>query len=234
MLAQGGRGLSPAAFEAAANETGAVVLDVRSKDAFATAHVPRSTFIGLDGNFAPWVGAMIVDVKQPILLVSDQDKVEEAITRLSRVGFDHVLGYFEGGIAEWKKAGMEVDAITSALALRNLPGCARTATSKSSTYANPESTSQNTSWKRSLCPLAALNGHLAEIPAEGSLLSPLPVRLPVIDCHEHPQGARLPQWHQRRRRLQRHQRDRRSVERLRLPFDALIVSRQQHMSEIAA
>ena len=73
--------------------------------------MPRSTFIGLDGSFAPWVGTMIVDVKQPILLVCEADKVNEAVTRLSRVGFDNVLGHLEGGIAAWKAAGKEVDHI---------------------------------------------------------------------------------------------------------------------------
>ncbi|HCZ07558.1 MAG TPA: MBL fold metallo-hydrolase [Flavobacteriales bacterium] len=166
VLAQGGRGLSPAAFEAAANETNAVILDVRSMDAFATAHVPRSTFIGLDGNFAPWVGAMIVDVKQPILLVTDQDKVEEAITRLSRVGFDHVLGYLEGGIAEWKKAGMEVDAITS-VGAEEFSRLRKNSDIKVIDVRKPgEYLSEHIVEAESI-PLVALNGHLAEIPAEG-------------------------------------------------------------------
>ncbi|WP_136468816.1 MBL fold metallo-hydrolase [Flagellimonas onchidii] len=113
ILERGTRALSPDAFEAAANETGAVVLDVRHQDEFASAHVPRSIFIGLGGSFAPWVGALIADVEQPILLVAPEGKEEETITRLSRVGFDATLGYLEGGIEAWKAAGKEVDTVKS-------------------------------------------------------------------------------------------------------------------------
>jgi hydroxyacylglutathione hydrolase len=105
--------LSPAAFEAAANQTAAVVLDVRHQDDFAKGHIPRSIFIGLDGSFAPWVGALIADVKQPILLVTDPDRKEEAITRLSRVGFDNTLGYLKGGFEAWKNASKEYDVVSS-------------------------------------------------------------------------------------------------------------------------
>lgn len=103
--------LSPAAFEAAANESGALVLDVRSQQDFAKGHIPRSIFVGIDGSFAQWVGAMIVDTKQPILIVADEGREEETITRLSRVGFDHVLGLLEGGFESWKKAGKEYDTV---------------------------------------------------------------------------------------------------------------------------
>ncbi len=113
VLKRGARALSPQAFEVAANETGAVVLDVRHQDDFAKGHIPRSIFIGLKGSFAPWVGALIADVKQPILLVTDKNKEEEAITRLSRVGFDGTLGYLDGGIEAWKKAGKEIDTVES-------------------------------------------------------------------------------------------------------------------------
>ena len=113
ILAKGDNALSPAAFEVAANETGALILDVRPKEAFAAGHVPRSSFIGLDGSFAPWVGALIQDVQHPILLVAPEDKIEEAVTRLSRVGFDNTIGYLEGGLEGWKAAGMEVDKVTS-------------------------------------------------------------------------------------------------------------------------
>ncbi|MGB2761303.1 MAG: rhodanese-like domain-containing protein, partial [Maribacter stanieri] len=108
----GTRALSPKAFEAAANETGAIVLDVRNQDDFAAGHIPRSIFIGLDGSFAPWVGALIADVKQPILLVTPVGMEEEAVTRLSRVGFDGTLGYLEGGFDAWKKAAMEYDTVS--------------------------------------------------------------------------------------------------------------------------
>ncbi|WP_452233201.1 MBL fold metallo-hydrolase [Lacinutrix sp. MEBiC02595] len=105
--------LTPKAFEAAANETEAIVLDVRNQADFVKGHIPRSIFIGIDGGFAPWVGALIADVSQPILLVVPIGREEEVITRLSRVGFDNVIGYLAGSFEAWKKAGMEYDSITS-------------------------------------------------------------------------------------------------------------------------
>ena len=113
VIKQGAKALSPEAFEAAANETEALVLDVRHQSEFIKSHIPRSIFIGLKGGFAPWVGALIADVKQPLLLVVDQGSEEEAITRLSRVGFDNTLGYLEGGINAWKAAGKETDSLES-------------------------------------------------------------------------------------------------------------------------
>ncbi len=103
--------LSPAAFEAAANETGALMLDVRSQQDFAKGHIPRSIFVGIDGSFAQWVGAMIVDVKQPILIIADTGREEEAITRLTRVGFDNTIGFLKGGFDSWKKDGREYDTV---------------------------------------------------------------------------------------------------------------------------
>lgn len=105
--------LSPAAFEEAANATGALLLDVRDAQDFAQAFVPNSINIGLNGQFAPWVGALIMDVAQPILLITPEGFEMETITRLSRVGFDYVVGYLEGGIEAWKKAGMEYDHVQS-------------------------------------------------------------------------------------------------------------------------
>jgi len=116
ILKRGTQALSPKAFEAAANETGAVVLDVRSQDEFAQGHIPRSIFIGLDGSFAPWVGTLIADVKQPLLLVTAPGREKETLTRLSRVGFDHSIGYLDGGFESWKKAAMEYDTVASIMA----------------------------------------------------------------------------------------------------------------------
>ncbi|MCH1582973.1 MAG: MBL fold metallo-hydrolase [Flavobacteriales bacterium] len=165
VLSRGGRALSPDAFEAAANETGAVVLDVRSKEDFATAHIPRSTFIGLDGNFAPWVGAMIVDVEQSILLVCPDEKVEETITRLSRVGFDKVLGYLEGGVQAWQSSGKDTDAISAVEAsefarLRNAENLHVIDVRKPG-----EHLSERVLDAESM-PLADLNQHLATVPKE--------------------------------------------------------------------
>lgn len=113
VIKRGTQALSPDAFEAAANETEAVILDVRSKTDFTQGHIPRSIFIGLDGSFAPWVGALIADVQQPILLVTPEGREEEAVTRLSRVGFDNTHGYLKGGFKAWKKASKEYDTLTS-------------------------------------------------------------------------------------------------------------------------
>ena len=103
VIKTGTRPLSPQAFEVAANETGAIVLDVRHQNDFAKGHIPQSIFIGIDGGFAPWVGAMIGDVKQPILLVTPEGREEETVTRLARVGFDNILGYLKGGIEVWEQ-----------------------------------------------------------------------------------------------------------------------------------
>lgn len=110
------RGINPISvlkFEKIANDTGAIILDVRHQQDFAKAHIPKSIFIGLKGGFAPWVGALIADVKQPILLVVEKGEEEEAITRLSRVGFDNTIGYLEGGFLAWKESGKQVDKVTS-------------------------------------------------------------------------------------------------------------------------
>ena len=111
VLEQGSTALSPEAFETAANETGAVMLDVRNQAEFANGHVPNSIFIGLDGGFAPWVGALIADINQPILLITEEELVEETITRLSRVGFDNILGYLKGGFSTWAASGKEIDTV---------------------------------------------------------------------------------------------------------------------------
>lgn len=113
VLAKGNYPLSPDEFEAIANAEDALVLDVRDREEFSLAHVPNSIYIGIDGQFAPWVGALIVDIKQPILLVVPEDRSEEVVTRLSRVGYDNVLGYLEGGIKAWKDSGRDTDAIAN-------------------------------------------------------------------------------------------------------------------------
>lgn len=111
VLSHGMKALSAEEFEAAAENTGALILDTRSDKDFAKGFIPKSINIGLKGDFAPWVGAMIVDVKQPILLVTDNGTEEEAVTRLSRVGFDNVLGHLKDGFETWIKAAKETDII---------------------------------------------------------------------------------------------------------------------------
>lgn len=113
VLERGQHALSPEAFETAANETGALVLDTRDPQTFAKGFVPNSINIGIDGSFAPWVGAMIPDIRQEILLVTDEGREEEVITRLARVGYDYTIGYLHGGFNSWKKAGKEIDQIKS-------------------------------------------------------------------------------------------------------------------------
>jgi glyoxylase-like metal-dependent hydrolase (beta-lactamase superfamily II)/rhodanese-related sulfurtransferase len=103
--------LSPSKFEAIANESGAVILDVRSADEFSIGHIPNSIFIGIDGGFAPWVGTLIGKTLHPIILVIPAGREEETITRLSRVGFDNTLGYLEGGITAWTGAGKDIEQI---------------------------------------------------------------------------------------------------------------------------
>ena len=112
ILERGTRPLSPDEFEQLANESGAIILDVRHQDDFSKGHIPRSIFIGLDGSFAPWVGALVADTEQPILLVTPEGREEETVIRLSRVGFDHTLGYLKGGFDTWKQASKEYDTVS--------------------------------------------------------------------------------------------------------------------------
>ncbi|WP_332735960.1 MBL fold metallo-hydrolase [Flavihumibacter sp.] len=116
VLKRGQHAFSAEGFEVAANETGALILDTRDPQVFAKGFVPNSINIGIDGNFAPWVGALIPDVKQELLIVSEPDRVEEVVTRLARVGYDYTIGFLEGGFETWLKAGKEYDSIKSVTA----------------------------------------------------------------------------------------------------------------------
>lgn len=111
VIKRGTHALSPRAFEVAATETGALILDTRDAQVFSEGFVPNAINIGIDGGFAPWVGALIPDIKQQILLVTAPGREEEVVTRLARVGYDYCIGYLEGGFDAWKKANMEVDTI---------------------------------------------------------------------------------------------------------------------------
>jgi hydroxyacylglutathione hydrolase len=111
VLQHGMKALSVEDFEVAAEETNALILDTRNNTVFYKGFIPNSINIGLNGDFAPWVGALIIDVKQPILLITDFGKEEETITRLSRVGFDNILGHLNGGYMAWVNAGKESDQI---------------------------------------------------------------------------------------------------------------------------
>ena len=113
VLARGQHAMSPTAFETAANETGALILDTRDAQTFANCFIPNSINIGIDGSFAPWVGAMIPDIKQEILLVAEPGRETEIITRLARVGYDFTIGFLAGGFEAWKQSGKEIDQIKS-------------------------------------------------------------------------------------------------------------------------
>lgn len=113
VLDRGLHALSPAGFESAANETGALILDTRAPQVFAKGFIPNSINIGIDGGFAPWVGALIPDIKQNILLVTEQGREEEVVTRLARVGYDFTIGYLTDGFEAWVNDGREYDTIES-------------------------------------------------------------------------------------------------------------------------
>jgi rhodanese-related sulfurtransferase len=113
VIHRGTQALSNEAFEAAANETGALIIDTRDASQFAKSFIPNSINIGLDGSFAPWVGTLLPDIRQPILFVCDEGREEEVVTRLARVGYDNAIGYLKGGMAAWEKAGKETDHIQS-------------------------------------------------------------------------------------------------------------------------
>jgi len=83
---------------------------INNKD-FSKGFIPQSINIGIDGDFAPWVGALIADVSQPIILVTEIGREEETVTRLSRVGFDNLIGHLQGGFEAWQKAGQEIDTV---------------------------------------------------------------------------------------------------------------------------
>ena len=111
VLNNGMKALTPDEFELIAESSNALILDTRSNTEFYKGYIPQSINIGLDGDFAPWAGAMIIDVKQPILIVTDLNKEEETITRLSRVGFDNVLGHLKGGFNSWLVSGKAADVV---------------------------------------------------------------------------------------------------------------------------
>ncbi len=111
VMERGSKALSPVEFEVAANETDALILDVRDKKVFVQGFIPNSIFIGLDGTFAPWVGALIPDLMQPILVVAPEGREEETVKRLARVGYDNTIGFLKGGFDAWQKSNKEVDTI---------------------------------------------------------------------------------------------------------------------------
>ena len=113
VLNKGMQALGTEEFELIANETGALVLDTRNASLFAKGFIPNSISIGIDGSFAPWVGALIPGVAHPLLLITDEGREEEVVTRLARVGFDNTIGFLKGGFKKWLQAGKDTDRIES-------------------------------------------------------------------------------------------------------------------------
>ncbi|MGA9638663.1 MBL fold metallo-hydrolase [Flavobacterium sp.] len=111
VLNNGMQAIKVSDFEAIIKDTGALILDSRDSQAFAEGHIPQSINIGIDGPFALWVGQLIGDVKQPIVLITNKGQEEETVTRLSRVGFDHLLGFLEGGFEAWRQSEKEIDTV---------------------------------------------------------------------------------------------------------------------------
>lgn len=113
VIERGQRALNPEEFEAAANETGAIIIDTRAPQVFAERFVPNAINIGIDGSFAVWVGTLVPEIKKEVLIIADEGREEEVITRLARVGYDKTLGFLKGGMNSWLEAGKEIDTIKS-------------------------------------------------------------------------------------------------------------------------
>ena len=152
-------------FEFIATETDALILDVRHQDEFSKGHIPKSISIGIDGQFAPWVGALILDYKQPILLVTPEGREEETIKRLARVGYDNTLGYLKGGFETWRKSGLEYDTIISVTAKELETKMEEEALNIYDVRKPGEYLSEHIENVPST-PLDFLNNHLAEFPKE--------------------------------------------------------------------
>ena len=168
VLNKGTQALSADAFELVANETEALVLDTRDERTFAKGHIPNSINIGIDGSFAPWVGALIPGVNHPLLIITEDGREEEVVTRLARVGFDNTLGYLKGGIKAWLQAGKEIDRIETISASE----FARRAKENSFTIIDVrkpgEFEAEHVTGAVNI-PLDFLNSRLAEIPKDGEV-----------------------------------------------------------------
>lgn len=165
VLSSGLKALTPKELEVIVESADALMLDVRTPKDYEDGHIPQSIFIGLKGSFAPWVGELIVDIYKPIVLIVAEGQEEEAITRLSRIGFDNVLGYLSGGIEAWKSSGKEIDTIHSIDANALKENQSNSSSQVFDVRKISEYTSEHmTSAKNT--PLSTLNNHLAEFPKE--------------------------------------------------------------------
>jgi rhodanese-related sulfurtransferase len=168
VLRTGTRALDPDEFEFIANELGALVLDTRKAEVFAAGFIPNSINIGIDGSFAPWVGALVPGVRHPLLIVTEAGREEEVVTRLARVGFDNTLGYLRGGFRSWEEARKESDSVVTISA----EVFAQRHKNKNLYVIDVRKSSEFLAEHiegASNLPLDYLNDHLAEIPKSGSL-----------------------------------------------------------------
>ncbi len=168
VLSKGMQALSANEFEFLANDTGALVIDTRDAQTFSNGFIPNSINIGIDGSFAPWVGSLIPGVGHPLLIITDEGREEEVVTRLARVGFDNTLGYLKGGIKSWMQSGKEIDFIESISAKEFTK---RTKEQKQTIIdvRKPGEFEAEHLTDAINIPLDFLNSHLAEIPKEGEV-----------------------------------------------------------------
>jgi glyoxylase-like metal-dependent hydrolase (beta-lactamase superfamily II)/rhodanese-related sulfurtransferase len=168
VMQKGTRALTAEEFDLAANETGALVLDTRSPQDFAKGYIPNAINIGIDGSFAPWVGALVPGVTQPLQIVADSGREEEIVMRLARVGYDNTLGYLQGGFAAWKDAGKDVETIESISATEFEKRFQASALAVFDVRKPGEFEAEHV--ERAVnTPLDFLNDHLASIPKEGDV-----------------------------------------------------------------
>lgn len=164
VMDRGQHALSPDEFERATGETGALIIDTRNAQTFSAGFIPNSINIGIDGNFAPWAGAMIPDIRQPLLLITEEGREEEVITRLARVGYDHTIGYLKGGFQSWCNANKEVDQITS-ISAAELAGISGPGVSILDVRKNNEFISEHITGAENV-PLDLINEHMLQLDKE--------------------------------------------------------------------
>lgn len=167
VIKSGTQPLTTEEFELIANETGALILDTRSANDFRMGFIPNSINIGIEGSFAPWVGALIPGVNQPLLIVSDKGREEEVVTRLARVGYDNTLGYLNKGFESWVAAGKETDTINSIAAV-DLSNQLTKDSIIIDVRKHSEFQAERVEGAINL-PLDFINDHLAEIPKQGKV-----------------------------------------------------------------
>ena len=168
VMQKGTRALTAEEFDLAANETGALVLDTRSPQDFAKGYIPNAINIGIDGSFAPWVGALVPGVTQPLLIVADSGREEEIVMRLARVGYDNTLGYLQGSFAAWQAAGKDVETIESISASEFEKRFQANALAVFDVRKPGEFEAEHVACAVN-APLDFLNDHLASIPKEGDV-----------------------------------------------------------------